>query len=63
MGFKQEFMDLMDKYDVVFDVSDRKEIVFRAVSYPDGIPEIKETITISFNPDAEYCEFVAERVE
>jgi len=63
MTFKEKFAALCEEYNVVFDVSDRKDIVLRAVAYPDGVPYVKETIEIKFNEYAECCEFVVDKME
>lgn len=57
MSFKEEFAALCKKYNVVFDVTDRREVYFYTV----GVA-VSEEVTIVFDADADHCEFVTEKM-
>ena len=63
MSFKEEFAALCEKYNVAFDISDGRKIELYAMSYASGGPVIKENVTINFDFEAEYCEFVVEKMQ
>ena len=62
MSFKEEFLALCEKHSVVFDVTDRKDVTFYAVNYGAGMSNLRETVTLKFNDEAEYCEFVVDKI-
>lgn len=63
MTFKDDFLELCERYDVVFDVTDRKELVFHSMCYVDGNPRISESVVIESDENAEYCEFVVHKIK
>lgn len=64
MSFKEEFAALCEKYNVAFDISDGRKIELYAMSYDQfGVHRVKENVTINFDFEAEYCEFVVEKMQ